>query len=130
MSIESVNTNAPAAQVVTPAPVKAAQAPKVEAVEAGSKVKVDIQPRKEIQVDTESVISPEELEAKIAELNKNLSARNQAVAFSTDASTGKDVVRVTNATTGELIRQLPNPDVLHLIKNMDVMMGLIFNKQA
>lgn len=129
MSIDNVANTAQAAQVATPTPVKV-ETPKVEAVEAGSKVKVDIQPRKEVQVNTESVISAEELDAKIAELNANLASRNQAVAFSTDSSTGKDIVRVTNRTTGELIRQLPNPDVLHLIKNMDVMMGLIFNKQA
>lgn len=129
MSIEQISNTAQAAQVATPIPTKA-PAPKVEAVEASSKVKVDIQPRKEIQVDTEAVISAVELEEKIAKLNESLVSRNQAVAFSTDSSTGKDVVRVTNRHTGELIRQLPNADVLHLVKNMDIMMGLIFNKQV
>ena len=129
MSIEQISNTAQAAQVATPVPTKA-PTPKVEAAEASSKVKVDIQPRKEIQVDTEAVISALELEEKIAQLNQSLVSRNQAVAFSTDTSTGKDVVRVTNRHTGELIRQLPNADVLHLVKNMDIMMGLIFNKQA
>jgi len=129
MSIEQISNTAQAAQVATPIPTKA-PTPKVEAVEAGSKVKVDIQPRREIQVDTEAVISAIELEEKITKLNESLVSRNQAVAFSTDSSTGKDVVRVTNRHTGELIRQLPNADVLHLVKNMDIMMGLIFNKQV
>jgi flagellar protein FlaG len=63
-------------------------------------------------------------------LNKELTSRNQAVAFSSDATTGRDIVRVTNRTTGELIRQMPTAEALKAMQNIDQMMGLIFNKSV
>jgi len=67
---------------------------------------------------------------KIERLNKELTSRNQAVAFSSDATTGRDIVRVTNRITGELIRQMPTAEALKAMQNIDQMMGLIFNKSA
>ena len=94
--------------------------PKVEKVPPTTKVDIDRQP----------TISPNELADKIEKLNKDLTSRNQAVAFSSDATTGRDIVRVTNRTTGELIRQMPTAEALKAMQNIDQMMGLIFNKSV
>jgi flagellar protein FlaG len=76
------------------------------------------------------LISTTELEAKIVELNEAMVSRNQAVLFSIDAATGRDVVRVSNKNTGELIRQMPSVEALKAMQNIDQMMGLIFNKRT
>ena len=83
-----------------------------------------------VNIDREPIISSKELEAKISELNEAMVSRNQAVLFSTDAATGKDVVRVSNKSTGELIRQMPSVEALKAMQNIDQMMGLIFNKKS
>ena len=83
-----------------------------------------------IDIDRQPIISTTELEAKIVELNEAMVSRNQAVLFSTDAATGKDVVRVSNKTTGELIRQMPSVEALKAMQNVDQMMGLIFNQKT
>lgn len=83
-----------------------------------------------IEINREPIISSKELEVKIAELNEAMVSRNQAIVFSKDASTGKDVVRVTNRSTGELIRQMPSVEALKAMQNIDQMMGLIFNKKT
>ena len=83
-----------------------------------------------IDINRQPIISSMELEAKIVELNEAMVSRNQAVLFSTDAATGKDVVRVSNKTTGELIRQMPSVEVLKAMQNIDQMMGLIFNQKT
>ena len=83
-----------------------------------------------IAINREPIISSQELEAKLVELNEALVSRNQAVLFSTDPQTGKDVVRVTNKSTGELIRQMPSVEALKAMQNIDQMMGLIFNKRT
>jgi flagellar protein FlaG len=83
-----------------------------------------------IVINREPIISTTELEAKIVELNEAMVSRNQAVLFSTDAATGKDVVRVSNKNTGELIRQMPSVEALKAMQNIDQMMGLIFNKKT
>ena len=83
-----------------------------------------------VDINREPIISSKELEAKIVELNEAMVSRNQAVLFSTDAATGKDVVRVSNKTTGELIRQMPSVEALKAMQNIDQMMGLIFNQKT
>jgi flagellar protein FlaG len=83
-----------------------------------------------IEINREPIISSRELEGKIAELNEAMVSRNQAVMFSTDSATGKDVVRVTNKSTGELIRQMPSVEALKAMQNIDQMMGLLFNKKT
>ena len=83
-----------------------------------------------IDINREPIISTTELKANIVELNEAMASRNQAVVFSTDAATGKDVVRVSNKNTGELIRQMPSVEALKAMQNIDQMMGLIFNKKT
>ena len=83
-----------------------------------------------VNINREPIISPKELEAKISELNEAMVSRNQDVVFSTDAATGKDVVRVSNKSTGELIRQMPSVEALKAMQNIDQMMGLIFNQKT
>ena len=83
-----------------------------------------------VNINREPIISSKELEAKISELNAAMVSRNQAVVFSTDAATGKDVVRVSNKSTGELIRQMPSVEALKAMQNIDQMMGLIFNHKT
>ena len=83
-----------------------------------------------IDIDREPAMSSEELAVKIGELNEAMVSRNQAVLFSVDAQTGKDVVRVTNKSTGELIRQMPSVEALKAMQNIDQMMGLIFNRKT
>lgn len=50
--------------------------------------------------------------------------------FSVDHDTGRTVVRVTDANTQEVIRQIPAEEVLKLAKEIDRMQGLLFHKQA
>ena len=89
-----------------------------------------VPPITKVDIDRQPTISPSELADKIELLNKELMSRNQAVAFSSDATTGRDIVRVTNRTTGELIRQMPSAEALKAMQNIDQMMGLIFNRSV
>ena len=101
---------------------------KAEVVQKPSPKPVPEAPK--IDIDRQPIISTSELEAKIVELNEAMVSRNQAVLFSTDAATGRDVVRVSNKNTGELIRQMPSVEALKAMQNIDQMMGLIFNKRT
>ena len=101
---------------------------KAEVVQKPSPKPVPEAPK--IDIDRQPIISTSELEAKIVELNEAMVSRNQAVLFSTDAVTGRDVVRVSNKNTGELIRQMPSVEALKAMQNIDQMMGLIFNKRT
>ena len=129
MAIEAVATNPQVApQIVNTQVGNDRPVAKVQAVEKEQPKPVPAAPK--IDINREPIISSNELEAKISELNEAMVSRNQAVLFSTDAATGKDVVRVSNKTTGELIRQMPSVEALKAMQNIDQMMGLIFNKKT
>ena len=129
MSIESLTFNQQAAPAVVSSSVGANRsAEKVEAVEKPQFKPVPAAPK--VDINREPIMSSKELETKIAELNEALASRNQAIVFSTDPATGKDVVRVSNKSTGELIRQMPSVEALKAMQNIDQMMGLIFNQKT
>jgi flagellar protein FlaG len=82
------------------------------------------------QVNEKTVISGDDLRKAVEILNQNLEKYSRNVRFSVDGSTGKDVVRVVSSSSGEIIRQLPNDEMLNFIRNLDNMIGLIFNKKS
>jgi flagellar protein FlaG len=113
---------------------KANQTPNV-AVEARMEVQQKKGPNPvpeavKVNINTSPLVSSADLANKISDLNEALVSRNQAVAFSVDSGTGKDIVSVTNRTTGELIRQMPTIEALKSMQNIDHMMGLIFSKEV
>ena len=104
---------------------------KVAEVDAPIAPQFERAPRlRDVVINREPVISSQELDLKIAQLNEAMVSRNQAVVFSRDEATGKDVLRVNNKNTGELIRQIPNDEALKVTQSIDKMIGLIFNQRA
>ena len=129
MAIEAVATNPQVApQIVNTQVGNDRPVAKVQVVEKEQPKPVPAAPK--IDINREPIISSKELEAKISELNEAMVSRNKAVLFSTDPQTGKDIVRITNSNTGELIRQMPSVEALKAMQNIDQMMGLIFNKRT
>lgn len=50
--------------------------------------------------------------------------------FSVDDETGQMVVKVTDASTGELIRQMPSEEALKLAQRLDEARSLLFKAKA
>jgi len=103
------------------------------AVENSNNVKVaevsrELADKGEFVVNEKTIISGDDLVKAIEQLNQRMRKFDRNVSFSLDKSTGKDVVRVVNSNNGEVIRQLPNEEKLNFIRNLDSMMGLIFDK--
>ena len=53
-----------------------------------------------------------------------------ALEFSTDAETGRTVVKVMDSATGEVVRQIPMEEMLALAKSLDRLQGLLFHTKA
>ena len=132
MAIESASISPQGApQVVDTVAAGSKKANKGQAEALEPKANAKFVPEKvKVEIDRQPLVSANELESKIADLNKALVSRNQAVAFSTDARTGHEVVKVTNRSTGALIRQMPTLEVLQAMQNIDRMIGLIFNRKT
>ena len=95
-----------------------------------SAVSEAVKPREEIRVDTQSVMSSEDLTQAIQSLNDMMSALDRNINFAKDPGTGKDVVRVTDSNTGQTIRQIPSQEMLSFIQNLDRMVGLLFDSKT
>lgn len=98
----------------------------------------DSQERQE-SADNKSDRSPNsvDVESAVSEISDFLQTTNRQLSFSIDEKSERQVVKVTDSESGEVIRQIPSEEVLALserIKELqsDVgsVVGVLFNKQA
>jgi flagellar protein FlaG len=85
-------------------------------------------PKAEIKVDTETL--KKNLEVAINHINEMMRDGGRNLTFAIDPSRkGQPVVIVRKEDTGEVIRQIPNPEVLKVAHSIDALKGLLMNKQ-
>jgi flagellar protein FlaG len=90
-----------------------------EAASAGTRkdvavARVDRQSRQDRTQSEQAKPSFETVKAVAAQLDAYLKSVSRALEFRVDAASGHTVVSVRDAQTGELIRQIPNEEVLRL----------------
>lgn len=74
--------------------------------------------------------SPEQVRQAVQEIQKVVEPVAQNLQFMVDKETGKTVVRVVDATTKEVIRQIPTEEVLSIAKAIDRLQGLLLRQKA
>ena len=126
----SITSQVPAQGLATSQGDVASKVASPPVVDAQSAVSEAVKPREAIRVDTQSVMSSEDLTQAIQSLNDMMSALDRNINFAKDPGTGKDVVRVTDSNTGQTIRQIPSQETLTFIKNLDRMVGLLFDSKT
>jgi len=72
----------------------------------------------------------EQLEAKVAELNDYVQHLNRNLQFSVDEQSGQTVVKVIDAETKELVRQIPSQEVLDARNAVDNYRGLLLQTKV
>lgn len=77
------------------------------------------------------------IENAIAEIGEFVHANNRQLNFSVDEGSDRPVVKVTDAESGEIIRQIPSEEVLRLSERLKDLqsdvgaaVGVLFNKQV
>ena len=117
----------------TPGRVKAADAT-VAAPHAPAKAEVLVQPKLEVPKSPEINFDPnkvrENLSAAIGMLNKQMEASKRGLGFSYDDSKKTAVVKVTDAASGEVVRQIPTEQILKMAHQIDIYKGMLYNKVA
>ena len=85
-------------------------------------------PKADIQVNTEAM--QKNLEAAISHLNDMMRDGGRNLSFQIDPSfKGQPVVIVRKEDTGEVIRQIPNPEVLKVAHSIDALKGVLFSSK-
>jgi flagellar protein FlaG len=84
------------------------------------------QPIEQTQETTEQVRSAMQ---DIQEAIKK-STMAQDLHFSIDNATGKTIVKVVDATTQEVVRQIPSEEILAIARSLDRMQGVLLKQKA
>lgn len=64
------------------------------------------------------LISDEERDALIERINEFVDSMNTGLSFRIDEDTGKEVVTIYDAKTGDTLRQFPSEDMLEVLKRL------------
>ena len=83
-----------------------------------------------IKIDTQPVGSAEEISKAIEQVQVMMDLRNRSVSISQDSESGREVIRVKNEQTGEVIRQMPTEEMLAFMRNLTKMLGAFFDKSS
>lgn len=86
-------------------------------------------PRDSVDKDPPTV-STAEMEKAIAALEKSVTPSARALEFSLDDGSGQIVVRVIDAETRKVLRQMPSEEVLAISRELDRLKGLLIQQKA
>lgn len=129
MAIESINAAAPAASSVQQP--SAQQATQAQQAQQSQKVEeLPKQERVQESIQETEQVTAEQLEAAIERLNELMKDGQRSLAFSVDNDSDEVVVKVMDTHTDEVIRQIPNEEALKFAKNLENVLGVIFNDHA
>jgi len=76
----------------------------------------------------ETILDPKEIQHAVAEMNELAKATNHRLSFSIDNDTHDIIVKVVDAATDKVIRELPAAELQKLHKSIKEAVGLLINK--
>ncbi|MGJ7487879.1 flagellar protein FlaG [Variovorax sp. LT2P21] len=80
--------------------------------------------------ETEEEATPVQVESAVRAVNAALEIRSIGIQFEIDKDIDKVIVKVIDRNTGEVIRQVPNEEVVRIAKVMGEMSGLLVDSAA
>jgi flagellar protein FlaG len=79
---------------------------------------------------SERGLSTDEIEQIVSELNNFIQIFNTKIAFEIDKETRKTVLKIIDAQSNEIIRQIPPEELLAISKRISELLGLIINARV
>lgn len=87
-------------------------------------------PTQQEATDKENAIDLRKLKHKLEQFNREFERKNISLKFSIDEDTDSIVIRVVDSATHKLIRQIPPDELLALRRNIQALLGEIFDVEA
>jgi len=101
---------------------------------------VNVVPEAEVEAKQEGVISAlsqeqqqenkEALQEKVAQLNDHMQSLNRSLQFSIDEVSGETIVKVIDAETKELVRQIPSQEVIDARNAVEQYRGILLKTKV
>ncbi|MFT5721906.1 MAG: flagellar protein FlaG [Motiliproteus sp.] len=131
-SISHSATPAAVQQKTAQAPA-AAEKPAVESVAPEAAVK-QVEAATKVESASGSIeqaqASAEKLQASVDKLNAFMIDGQRSLSFSVEQANDSVVVRVSNRTTHELVRQIPTEEALAISEHLDRVLGMLFSEKV
>ena len=77
-----------------------------------------------------TIVKEDELAKSLEQIQVMMDLRNRAVEFTTDEVSGAQVVKVLDANSGDVIRQMPAEELLSFMRNLTRMLGTFIDKST
>ena len=104
--------------------------PVLTAVEAKPAVSQPPQPVPTVAQSDATAVKEDELAKSLEQIQVMMDLRNRAVEFTTDEVSGAQVVKVVDANSGDVIRQMPAEELLSFMRNLTRMLGTFIDKST
>ena len=75
------------------------------------------------QSEQKKPLTPEQLDKVAQHLQDFVGEMNRGLEFSVDKDSGRDVIKVIDKTSGDLVKQFPSEEVLTLVAKLSEMVG-------
>jgi len=111
LASERINGNTPAPAIKAAAPIESANP--VASVNPASQL-----------------ANKEQLSKAVESINKTIQAVGQNIEFSVDDDSKQVIVKVIDQQTKQVLRQIPNEEVLEIAKSLDKLQGLLIKQTA
>ena len=95
---------------------------KTEQLEINEKEQIDKRNEKDIPVN-QAQLTPPQLEKVAQQLQDFVGEMNRGLEFSVDKDSGRDVIKVIDKASGDLVKQYPSEEVLSLVAKLSDMVG-------
>jgi flagellar protein FlaG len=124
MSVPTIGKfgDAPAAPPAAPAAQVRDAPPLPNALKTQARAPTQQQPQRSSREDVQKAI--EAIRERIQPITTD------DLRFSVDDESGETVVRITDAKTGDLVRQIPSEEAIAIAKDLDRLNGLLLRQQA
>lgn len=80
--------------------------------------------------NSEARVGEDSLSKTVDELNDYVQNLHREIQFSVDNESNQTIIKVIDANTGEVIRQLPPDEMMRLVKRLDELEGLLVREKA
>ena len=128
MLIQSTANMAQASPPASPASDVGASAPQSVAAPPSAKLEL---PKAAVKPAAEQQASTEQVKNAVENINKVLKQSDKSLEFSVDESTKKQMFKLTDVETGDVIRQYPTEEMLAIARAIDtVQQGLLLRQEA
>lgn len=129
MSIPVLNSSLPAVMPTDPRPTAPAQAPGAESVRIQAAARTGTVAASGTG-RPDAPASLQDVQLAMEEVRKAITPVAQDLLFSIDEDTGKTIVKVVDASTDEVIRQIPSEEIISIAKALDKLQGLLLKQEA